>query len=162
MLHTSIPVAHPELARLVLVLLNATFVHWLSPWGPCSIWADFAHSHFTVPLLSSHYRIAVLTPAQACSTHTVLLDLDRVPQMSFVCLIIQVTDNQIGSAQIQLESAWICELGSPTSSLPGPELALELTFTCAPAEPVSLCSSRYTRSCWKQEKKPVWSGIIWN
>lgn len=144
MLHTSIPVAHPELARLVLFLHNAAFVHWLSPWGLCSIWADFTHSHFTVPPLSSHYRIAVLMPAQACSTHTVLLDLDRVPHMSFVCLIIQVTENQIGSAQIHLESAWICGLGSPPGrcsvSLPGPELALESTFTCAPAEPVSFAT----------------------
>lgn len=166
MLHTSIPATQSELARLIQVLHNATFVHWLSPWGPCCIWADFAHSHFTVPSLSSHYRIAVLTPAWACSTYTVLLDLDRVPQMSFVCLIIQVTDNQNGSAQIQLELAWICELGSPPGrcrlSLPWPELSLELTFTCAPAEPGSLCSSRYTHSCWKQEKKPVWSSIIWN
>lgn len=137
MLHTSIPVAYPELARLILVLHNATFTHWLSPWGLCGIWADFAHSHFTVPPLSSHYKIAVLTPAQACSTHTVLLDLERVPQMSFVCLIIQVTDNQIGSAQIQLESAWICELGSP----PG-RCSVKFAWTRAcPGINIHLCSS---------------------
>lgn len=130
-------VAHPELARLVLVLHNATFVHWFCPWGPCCIWADFAHSHFTVPPLSSHYRIAVLTPAQACSTHTVLLDLDRVPQMSFVCLIIQVTDNQIGSAQIQLESALICELGSPPGRC---SVKFPWTRTC-PGINIHLCSS---------------------
>ena len=133
-----------------------------------SIWADFALSHFTVPSLSSHYRICVLMPAQSCSTRTVLLDLDEVPQMSFVCLIIQVTDNQIGSAQIQLESAWICSLGSPPSrcsvSLPGPQLALESTFTCAPAEPASLCNSRYTHTAIENRKKSQYdlSGIFWN
>lgn len=140
----------------------------LPPWGLCCIWADFAHPHFTVPSLSSHYRTCVLTPAQSCSTHTVLLDLNGVPWMSFVCLIIQVTDNQIGSAQIQLESAWICSLGSPPGrcsvSLPGPQLALESIFSCAPAEPASLCNSRCTHSYWKQEKKSQYdlSGIFWN
>lgn len=110
-----------------------------------------------MPSLFSHYRICVLTPPQSYSTHTVLLDLYGVPQMSFVCLIIQVTDNHIGSAQIQLESAWISSLRSPPGrcslSLPGPQLALESTFTCAPAEPASLCNCRYTHTAIENRKK---------
>lgn len=168
-LHTSIPVARPEFAKVILFLHNATSMHWLPPWGLPCIWADFAHSHFTVPSLSSHYRIHVLMPAQSCSTQRVLLDLDGVPQMSFLCLIIWVTDNQIGSAQIQLESAWICSLGRPPGrwrvSLPRPQLALESTFTCAPAEPASLCDSRCTHTAIENRKKKSQhdlSGIFWN
>lgn len=77
--------------------------------------------------------------------------------MSFVRLIIEVSDNQLGSAQIQLESAFTCVLGSPPDrcsvGFPGPQLTLESTFTCAPAEPASLFNSRYTHTANENNKK---------
>lgn len=96
-------------------------------------------------------------PAQFCSTHTFLLDLDGVPQTTSARLIIQATDNQIGFAQIQLESAWICSLSSPPGrcsvSLPGPQVTLESTFTCAPAKPASICNGRCTHTAIENRKK---------